>query len=452
MRALEGLHRRLGLRKIIAADAAAKVAQLLQLALERLDRLAGRAVFQRFAARLDRGRRSNAGNRFLENALLQRGRRNAVHRQAVLCLIGAHSRHSERFVVTQRRSGKESQFLELGLKRLDRLAAIALLERRIAVLRFNGHGRIGRRNGTARVQAFRKGQALLRRARIVELKNFAVIFAIIERHPLRAALAQSHAMPKAPEGQHKRVVLFAQADDFIAAAVDRQAKVRLQIAIGAQINVPNARLTVYRERHVQPQPGIGAARRGIARRMQLCRVDAHNARVVQPRRLKNLRLKSRRNRRAVLRDRRALDNAGGIFQIIGVILDRQVGRAAAPDVLSRFGLAAVAGGIVALRIAAAAHQADALRLVNGANRVGVGRRIAAKHLAGRAVGHVVAAARTLGAHGVGSGRNGLRLERLDGKAVRHFIRHHAVKIRFNINAQHRLNRAAARREDHIAAE
>ena len=126
----------------------------------------------------------------------------------------------------------------------------------------------------------------------------------------------------------------------------------------------------------------------------------------------------------------------GVLQVVGVVLDPQVGVAGgAPDVFDVLGLPAVGGGIVGGGEGAAGLEGDALRSIHGLGAGGGGGGRAAVHLVLGGVHHVVEGGGGVlhGPHGVSAGCDGLGLQRLQRGGCAHFVGQHAAEVIFHIN-------------------
>ena len=141
-----------------------------------------------------------------------------------------------------------------------------------------------------------------------------------------------------------------------------------------------------------------------------------------------------------------------IFQVVGIVDhgDVAVVAPAAPDVFDQLGLAAVAGGIVALGQAAVIVAAHARRLLHGRDGVGiVGVHAAEDLVVGRIHDVVVPAGADL-AQDIRARGDGLCLERLDGEAVAHLIGHDAQQIVLHVDGQYRPDDALRRGQQQVA--
>ena len=386
---------------------------------------------------------------------LKLGRGDAVHRQTAGLLVVPDRLLGQRQVVAADVAVKEPQRLKVALQLLDRLAGGAVLKR------FGRLGLAADRLAARAVQALAQRVRGDRRARIVEGENVPGAHAVRAGHLLRAPLAHAHAVAEAPEADQKAIRLLLHPDGLVARGIDRQGEHVLHPAKSLEVDRGLRAPGAVGRGQRKPQHGIHPAGRGVFGRVGLHRRDLNDLPPARPqtgrRQLIGRRREQRLGQFGVQRavfarsagNQRAVCAAGGVFQVVGIVLDHQIGHRAAPDVGAALGLAAVARGVKALRIGArGGGQALTPGRVDRTDHVGLAGRIAKEHLAVRIVGHVVAARGLLGTQGVGARGDGLRLERLQRVAVGHFVAYHAVEIGLDVHPGHRLN-AVARREDQV---
>ena len=139
-----------------------------------------------------------------------------------------------------------------------------------------------------------------------------------------------------------------------------------------------------------------------------------------------------------------IDQAAGVFQIVGIVLGADGAVVvAAPDLFGRGDAAAVAGGVVALGEGAAAGTDYAAGGVYGLDHPRVVGIEALEHLIGGGVGHVPvsAAGGVLALHDVGARGHGLGLQRLEGEGIAHLVGHHAAEVFLHVGGQDQPQRA-----------
>ena len=389
------------------------------------------------------GRRLLAALGLLCDALLQLGRGHAVRRQAARSLIGLDRLLGQRQIVAADAALEEAQGLQVALQLLNRLAAAAVGQRLFRV------GVAADDLAARAIQALAQRTRGYRRARIIEGKDVPVALAVRAGHLLRAALAHAHAVSVAPEAQRKGRAALLDRNNLVAGGIDRQAQHVLHPAEGGQVHGRLSGFAAVGRGQSKAELRIDPAGGGVLGRV---RCDLGNPGDFAPGGLQagrgelrigriQQRLRKRRAHAAVFRNQRALDPAAGVFQVVRVVLDHQIRHRAAPDVGAALGLAAVAGGVEALGVRAAGHQAHAARRIHGADDVFLAGGVAVEYLAVRVVGHVVAARGFLRAQGIGTRGDRLGLERLNRVAVRHFVAHHAVKVGLDVHPGHRLDAA-----------
>ena len=308
-------------------------------------------------------------------------------------------------------------------------------------------------------------------------------------HPLGAALAHAHAVAVAPHDDRERLRRAGfvpggfHRDQFVIRSVQPQGERALDLAVHVQCHVPGP---------VGQHPFLFHRLRGqghavrLRRRAGLCRRQGRSRRQglqqLRPQRepqpfihpaalearvhrlngfdgiqlpfpvavalrgqlLAQRRLQHGLQRRAALAaggDGQFVLQAARVLQVVGVVLHGQIAVVvgAAPDLAGQRGLPAVAGGVIADRVAAAVQAHHAAGGVHRRDHVGVLGVKALVHLVGRGVHQVVIPAGGLrfALHGVGARGHGLGLQRLDGEGIAHLVGHHAVQVVLHLDLQHR---------------
>ena len=285
------------------------------------------------------------------------------------------------------------------------------------------------------------------RAGVVEGKYIPEGHAL-PRHGLRPALAHAHAVPPAAEGDGESVRALFDIDRLVAGGIDAQAVPAFQRAVGVHVH---GILPPVRRLDGKAQFCVQAAGAGVLGRMRL---DAKYGDDLRPARALPQRLrKTRVQPRGVAADGGGLYRGRGVAKVVGVVLDDAVREVPAPDIARGFGLAAVAGAVIAGGDGGTGVERHIARLVHGLDDAAGGAVVAAEHLIGGGIHDMIGArgARGHAAQRVVARGHRLRLERLQRPGVGHLVAHHAVEIVFDVDAQYRHDAAAGHGEHQVAA-